>query len=100
MNEPKHTLGPWYTDGSLICRDDCDGRTLVAEAKPLDYAGNCTEEEKANAEVIVRACNSHYELLKIAEAYRNLLKTSAHTEGEVATYHHIVDVLKRAKGEV
>lgn len=41
--------------------------------------------------------NSHHELLSIAEAYRNLLKTMAHTDGEVATFHHIEGVLTKAK---
>ena len=41
--------------------------------------------------------NSHAELVLIAQAYRNLLKTMAHTDGEVATYHHISDVLAKAK---
>ena len=41
--------------------------------------------------------NSHAELVLIAQAYRNYLKTMAHTDGEVATYHHISDVLAKAK---
>ena len=41
--------------------------------------------------------NSHAELVLIAQAYRNLLKTMVHTDGEVATYHHISDVLAKAK---
>lgn len=41
--------------------------------------------------------NSHHELLSIAQAYRNMLKTMAHTDGEVATFHHIEEVLAKAK---
>lgn len=48
---------------------------------------------------IVRACNAHDDLVKIAQAYRNLLKTMAITEGEVATFHHIEDVLSKAEGK-
>lgn len=35
------------------------------------------------------------ELLEITKAYRNLLKTMAHTEGQIATYHHIENVLAK-----
>ena len=41
--------------------------------------------------------NSHAELVLIAQAYRNYLKTMAHTDGEVATFHHIEGALARAK---
>ena len=41
--------------------------------------------------------NSHAELVLIAQAYRNYLKTMAHTDGEVATFHHIEWALARAK---
>lgn len=37
------------------------------------------------------------ELLEIAKAYRNFLKTYAHTEGEVATYEHISEVIAKAE---
>lgn len=40
------------------------------------------------------------ELLTIAKAYRNLLRTSAHTEGEVATFHHIGEIIAKAEGTV
>jgi hypothetical protein len=38
------------------------------------------------------------ELLKIAKAYRNLLRTMASTEGELATFAHIESVLAKAEG--
>ena len=47
-----------------------------------------------------RAVNAHDDLLSIAKAYRNLLRTAAHTEGEVATFHHINDVLAKAEGSI
>ena len=39
------------------------------------------------------------DLYRIAVAYRNLLKTMAHTEGEVATYQHICDIINTIEGE-
>lgn len=41
----------------------------------------------------LQACNAREELVKIAKAYHNHLKTSAHTDGEIATYHHINELL-------
>lgn len=38
------------------------------------------------------------ELLQIAKAYRNLLKTMASSEGEVATFEHVEGVILRAEG--
>jgi hypothetical protein len=34
-------------------------------------------------------------LFVIAQAYRNYLRTAAHTEGEVATFHHIEATLAK-----
>lgn len=44
----------------------------------------------ANAELIAAAP----QLLKIAQAYRNLLRTLAQSDTEVATYEHIQNVLE------
>ena len=71
--------------------------TTELERHPQAYEENAMRE--ANAEFIIRAVNNHEELLTIAKAYRNLLKTMAHTDGEVATYHHINDVLAKAEGK-
>ena len=38
------------------------------------------------------------ELLQIVKAYRNLLRTMASTEGELATFAHIESVLAKAEG--
>ena len=64
-----------------------DGRAIANMVMQLD------DTERANAQSIVTACNAHEELVEIARAYRNFLKMSAHTDGEVATYHHINDLL-------
>ena len=55
--------------------------------------------DKSDAAFIVRAVNSYKELLWIAIAYRNHLKACAASEGEVATYHHINDILAKAEGK-
>ena len=59
---------------------------------------NILEENiRENARIIdTEACVG--ELLRIAKAYRNYLRTAAHTEGEVATFHHIESVIAKVEG--
>lgn len=52
----------------------------------------------AQANDLLNLISAAPELLSIAEAYRNLLKTMAHTDGEVATYNHIDTVLIKIRG--
>lgn len=65
----EHTQGPWILEicGNIV---GADGNRLVANTN--GYSTNYdvekrVEESKANAEFIVRACNSHYELLEALE---------------------------------
>lgn len=72
--------------------------SLIASVTQRDkhplYGGEIsTQEALANAEFVVRACNAHEDLVKIAKAYRNHLTACANTHGLVATYHHINDLL-------
>ena len=41
----------------------------------------------------IRAMDFHHDLLKIAKAYRNFLKTYASSEDDMATFRHIESVL-------
>lgn len=66
MSETKHTPGPWVTDERHnypcdIYANSENGEELIAIACDLDDGGAMTDE--ANARFIVRACNSHEELL-------------------------------------
>jgi hypothetical protein len=84
----KATPGPWYVHAGTL-----GGEYTVwapSEARPITV-----QTTKANAHLIAAAP----ELLKIAEAYRNLLRSAAHTEGEVATFHHIESVIAKVRGE-
>lgn len=63
---PAHTALPWrLMNGNEICANNKQ-ETLIAEVFDENEA-----EWKANAEFIVRACNSHYELL---EHLRNIVE--------------------------
>lgn len=90
-----HTPTPWQTCGfENLTVNDSSGNTILA--CPGSSTGTLVEM-KANAQFIVRACNAHEELVKIAQAYRNYLKGSAYTDGECATYHHINELLTTIK---
>lgn len=95
--KPKHTPGPWQVnqkrrDRPIITVDTC--AAVSASLVEICEMQN-TPQDETNARLIAAAP----ELLQIAEAYRNLLRTMAHTEGEVATFQHIESVLIKARGE-
>jgi hypothetical protein len=82
-----HTPGPWTSEDHYV---HAEGLRFVAVSGGVS---SCKESEAfANARLIAAAP----ELLEIAKAYRNLLRTSAHTDGEVATFHHIESVIAKA----
>jgi hypothetical protein len=93
----KHTKGPWAVEFQpeelamnkvgQFCVQGPKGTVCVTEESTI-------EETEANARLISAAP----ELLEIARAYRNLLRTTAHTEGSVATFHHIESVLAKVEG--
>ena len=80
MTNTNHTPGPWTIagvslnphEGHVIESDSADGRTIAWTCNSLDNNGEeyISQEDIANAEFIVRACNSYYALL---EALENLL---------------------------
>ena len=55
-NKPEHTALPWKQYGSEIWQDDT---TFIAKV-----ASERIGSREANAAFIVRACNSHYELVE------------------------------------
>lgn len=92
----KHTKGPWKAN--LVPRLNVkgpDGKSICAIVAAAGKVTRPYEEHCSNALLIAASP----ELLEIAKAYRNLLKTMAHTDGEVATYHHINDVISKIEGK-
>lgn len=59
MNTNKHTPTPWYLS-PISCDVWANPGFTICEVYP---SGHETEEKKANAEFIVRACNCHDELV-------------------------------------
>jgi hypothetical protein len=69
MAESRHTPGPWRVNsghGELWIESVKHGRVICAFEK--HRTGQYTEQDGANAEFIVRACNAHDELLAACEA--------------------------------
>lgn len=94
-NEMKHAPGPWKIGENISGSIDHKIFGIFAndETESNGPSSICTCNE-ADATLIAAAP----ELLKIAIAYRNLLKTMAHTDGEVTTFHHIESVIAKARG--
>lgn len=100
MSEMKHTPLPWevcngidiYPVGDIAARHyvaDCDPDGACLADMALDvgehpHTDSTYEMKKANAEFIVRACNSHYDLLDAvqrAEAMIELMRSAAYQVG-------------------
>jgi hypothetical protein len=80
MSESKH----WETSRDAVP----DGVTQIT-VYGTDGKRIATVFDEEEARLIAAAP----ELLEIAKAYRNLLRTAAHTDGEVATFQHIEQVI-------
>jgi len=93
MNNAKHTPGPWTAHcGHTVAYVNStapnvakDGGEATITALIGGQHGATLDELHANARLIAAAP----ELLQAATAYRNHLRTAAHTEGEVATFEHL-----------
>lgn len=92
----KHTPGPWFYKKT----HDARIKGFVRHTEQVGISAICrvmiNSQTEANGHLIAAAP----ELLEIAIAYRNLLKTMAHSDGEVATYEHIQSVIAKGTGEL
>ena len=93
---PQHTVLPWHYDHQTkeiyILDDENEPCDVIADMEtfktPIDKA-------HTNADFIVRACNSHYELLEALEKIERLLRGSP-----CAAAHSIAcDAIAKAGGQ-
>ena len=83
----KHTKTPWvYPLGSTTVRAKSGGFHLCNMSN-----GVSVKEQEANAEFIVRACNSHDELVKAVKAVK-----FAHSHIEPANMPEWLDIIEEA----
>ena len=72
MSEAKHTPTPWKSDCFLIVAPGkTDSMSSVYGGRSVAHTGQGFgegKESEANAKFIVRACNSHYELVEALES--------------------------------
>lgn len=96
-----YTPGPWELVHHTAPEHDGD-RAIYGPGKNAKFicdmngGPNDDSETLANARLIASAP----ELLEIAHAYRNLLKSMSHSDGEVATFNYIESVLAKAEGRI
>ena len=117
MADTQHTPGPWTIagvsvnphEGHVIESDSADGRTIAWTCNSLDNNGEeyISQEDIANAEFIVRACNSYDDLLSA------LMQLMEWEGGEPGSYNNpdtqdradevwqdAFEAIAKAKGEV
>lgn len=101
----KHTPGPWrVVDGPGLCGISVVSNNFKSWNEPPQHAfwvhstiynDKGIMNAKANARLIAAAP----EMLEIVKAYRNFLRTMAHTEGEVRTFEHVESIIAKAEGK-
>ena len=94
----KHTQGPWEAFGTQVYKTQNEGSVIGAK-----LLCNCPEFHKDSSQLTESYANARLiaaapAMLEIVKAYRNLLKTMAHTDNEVATYQHIQSVIAKIEG--
>jgi hypothetical protein len=98
--ETKHTPGPWFTKRQGFSTVYVEARLRdgwiqeVAACGPTE-AGS--EQQEANAEFIVRACNSHDQLVAALKAARDLIYAEVADGGYTAQAALIREALAAAK---
>ncbi len=97
MKTQTHTPGPWE-----LRHERHLGKTdhIIKIGTSAVYFQRGVGQTEAETVMNARLIASAPELLEIAHAYRNLLKSMSHSDGEVATFNHIESVLAKAEGRI
>lgn len=108
MSTPKHTRGPWRLG---VCRPNSYKFIYGADGSAIadcDFIINASDVNLANAKLIVRAVNSHAEMLTLLERARITIQKAFDYDGDVFGIHHnqamddlgeIEAALAKAKGK-
>lgn len=104
MSEPKHTPGPWKADKCKVCPERgavfVEGPEGWAEQPVCSTYETDIETDEANAAFIVRACNSHYDLLAVAQlALTKFPKCGCENSPVPCSRCFILHCIAKAKGE-
>jgi hypothetical protein len=105
----KHTALPWFTPGKHGSgwdsywpikhkSENIDGG-IFCDVKPLHITDEAMEQAKANAELIVRAVNSHAELLEAAKlGAKMLLRNTLQDWEDTQAYRKLKSAIAKAEG--
>ena len=97
MTQTQHTHKDWYVSGnefqSMIISEQT-GDTIAVCYSPQKGA----ETAQANAEFIVRACNSYDDMLNACEAAVRFILAQGKTD--TSTYIFLSEIIQKARGEV
>lgn len=102
--ETKHTPTPWvlewHKQGYVVTAESKHNRGHIYRHNLVVIGGETANREllDANAAFIVRACNVHDDMVKLAEAYRFSVMQRGCVEGD-HVLDRINDVLAKARGE-
>lgn len=92
----EHTPGPWETEGNAS--DAPDPRWQIFN-ESIILAVTCGGNDQANAEYIVRACNSHKDLLGLVKRIKRHLDGGGSIQPENGIHIAIVKAIKKAKAQ-
>lgn len=94
--EQKHTPLPYHhwTGGKIISDNHDAGEYYGWYGKPVVQANN-----PETAEFIVRACNSHYELLKIIRKAAEDLKDAESLYDDKIIINYLEEAIAKAEGK-
>lgn len=108
--EIKHTPLPWKMDGdgfdSVAARDfGTDGYCIFSVDDDGCYKDGICDllnivddaESQANAEFIIRACNSHYELLEALKQVNHTLTIHGKVDGRSDLHKFVVSAIAKAE---
>jgi hypothetical protein len=89
-----HTPLPWaFIDGTITTADEV---FKIADPYCMPTVDTAPGEMEANADFIVRACNSHYELLTACEEF--VRKVDAGEARSRCSYRQMRDAIAKARG--
>ena len=102
-NETKHSPLPWTVDAMGNIWSDVKVAIPAAGKDQAEcYRDHKAGETEANADFIVRACNSHYELVRALEDMTRLYRGQLDREGcyRFGLFDRAIEAIAQAKGKL
>lgn len=94
----KHTPTPWIAEGRAIDSETFEIATLTRNAMDMDENIITAGELEANAAFIVRACNTHGELLEVVKEAARYFDRYLSTNRVHPLRNKLVEAIAKAEG--